>query len=67
MANYTAAELAALRAAMASGALRVKYADKDVTYRSLEEMVQLERTMTADITPPATTAIACTFGSFSKG
>jgi hypothetical protein len=67
MANYTAAELAALRAAMASGALRVKYADKDITYRSLDEMIRLEETMTSDISPPATAATACTYGTFSKG
>lgn len=67
MANYTSAQLAALQAAIASGALTVHYSDRTVTYRSLDDMLKLERIMDADITPPATAATACTYGSFSKG
>jgi hypothetical protein len=64
---YTAAQLTALESAIASGALTVRYADKMVTYRSLDEMLSLQRVMTADITPPATATTACTYGAFSKG
>lgn len=64
---YTAAQLSALQAAIASGALRVSYSDKDVTYRSLAEMLALERAMEAEITPPATARTACTWASFGKG
>jgi hypothetical protein len=38
---FTQAQLDALDEAIASGTLRVKYADKEVTYRSLAEMMQL--------------------------
>ena len=64
---YTAAQLAALQAAIASGVTRVSYQDKDVTYRSLAEMMLLERAMEAEITPPATARTACTLASFGKG
>lgn len=38
---YTQADLDALNAAIAQGALRVKYSDKEVEYRSLPEMLQI--------------------------
>ena len=34
------AEIDRLRAAIGSGALRVRFADRDVTYRSMDEMRQ---------------------------
>lgn len=49
MAKYTSTELAALRAAIASGALSVQYTDRSVTYRSLDDMLKVERIMAADI------------------
>ena len=36
---FTLAQVQALEAAIAEGALRVKYADKEVEYHSLEEML----------------------------
>lgn len=38
MADYTSAQLAALRAALTSGTLTVEYDGKRVTYRSLAEI-----------------------------
>jgi hypothetical protein len=38
MSGYTEAHLAALEAALASGALRVKSGDQDITYRSIAEL-----------------------------
>lgn len=38
---FTSAQLAALEEAIALGALSVRYADRTVTYRNQEEMLQL--------------------------
>lgn len=35
---YSAAQVAALEKAIATGTLQVRYADRSVTYRSLDEM-----------------------------
>lgn len=49
MANYTQAQLDALRAALAQGVTNVSYGDKRVDYRSLDEMRQLISIMERDI------------------
>lgn len=49
MAIYTQTQYAALAAAIATGALVVKYADKEVTYRSLNEMKTLLNDMAIDL------------------
>jgi hypothetical protein len=46
---FTQAQITALEKAIASGALRVKYADRDVQYRSLEEMERLLGKMKAEV------------------
>lgn len=38
---FTTEQLAALEQAISQGALRVRYSDKEVQYRSLSEMLQL--------------------------
>lgn len=38
---YSQTDLDAIEEAIASGALKVKYADKEVTYRSLDEMMKV--------------------------
>lgn len=45
MTSWTAADLTALEKAIAQGALRVRYADKEIEYRSLMEMLQLADVM----------------------
>ena len=45
---YTAEQIAALKAAIALGAKKVKYADKEVDYRSLQEMHNLLAEMLAE-------------------
>lgn len=40
MSAWTSEDLAALERAIAQGALRVKYGDKEVEYRSLSEMMR---------------------------
>lgn len=39
--TFTQDQLSALEAAIADGALKVKYSDKEVEYRSLEEMLKI--------------------------
>lgn len=46
---YTQAQLASLEAAIAEGAVRVKYEDRDVTYRSIEEMEALRLRMKREL------------------
>ena len=49
MATFTAAQVIALKKAIASGATSVSYGDKRVDYRSLEEMREVLAMMEADI------------------
>lgn len=49
MARFTTQQLADLRAAMAEGALRVTGNGRTVEFRSLAEMEQLERKMSAEL------------------
>lgn len=46
---YTSTQYDQLVAAIAQGALIVKYADKEVTYRSLTEMLRLKRDMEVEL------------------
>lgn len=46
---YTQADLDALDKAIKSGALRVRTADRDVTYRSLEEMMKIRNQMLEEL------------------
>ncbi len=43
--NWTEADLKAIDEAIATGALTVKYNDRLVTYRSLNEMLQIRQLM----------------------
>ncbi|MDI3319982.1 phage head-tail joining protein [Pinibacter soli] len=52
--------------AIAQGALTVKYADKEVTYRSLEDMIRIKNLMEADL-GMSSGGIKTTYASFSKG
>ena len=49
MATYTTDQYTALVAAIATGSKFVKYADKEVEYRSLGEMNSLKRDMEIDL------------------
>lgn len=63
---YTEQQLADLDAAIAQGALTVKYADKQVTYRSLDEMLRLRDLMRGELGLIATGG-GIVYSSFSKG
>lgn len=43
--TYTETQLAALEDSIAKGIFKVKYDDKEITYRSLKEMFQLREHM----------------------
>lgn len=46
---YTQSQLDKLEAAIAAGELRVKYEDKEVLYRSLNEMLQIRDLIRKDL------------------
>jgi hypothetical protein len=46
---FTQDDLDVLNASIAQGALKVKYADKEVEYRSLKDMLELRRLMAAEL------------------
>lgn len=63
---FTLEQLAALEAAIAQGAKRVKYADKEVEYPSLKDMLMLRDQMRAEleqVEPSSKTK----FADFNKG
>lgn len=49
MSSYTLDQLNTLQDAIAQGVLEVKYADKTVTYRSLNEMVRTRTMISRDL------------------
>jgi len=69
MPTYTQAQYTALTEAISQGATRVKYADKEVEYRTLDEMLQLQQIMANDLglngANPKTNGRF--YGSFSNG
>lgn len=50
---YTQDQVDRLEAAIAEGAVRVRYADREVTYRNLDEMRQTLGTMKASLAAAA--------------
>ena len=47
--SFTLEPLNSLESAIADGALKVKYSDKEVEYRSLEEMLKIRDIMRNDL------------------
>lgn len=66
VAGFTVAQLEALEAAIAEGALRVKYADREVTYHSLSDMLRLRDQIKAEL-GVATSNRSRRYAQFSKG
>lgn len=64
---FTQTELDTLNAAIAQGALTVKYGDKEVTYQSLDKMLLIRNLMIAEIKGPSVCNTGRKFASFSKG
>lgn len=46
---YTTEQLTALENVIADGVLTVKYGEKQVTYRSLDEMIRIRNLMRSDL------------------
>ena len=62
MNNWTSADLAALDKAIATGALKVRFADnREVVYRSLSDMWSIRREMVAALSGGVDTAPRVTF------
>ena len=64
---FTIEQYQALQAAIAEGALSVRYADKSVTYRSLDEMIRILKLMAAELGLNACNDGGRRYTSFSKG
>jgi hypothetical protein len=64
---WTQAQLDALNKAIAAGSDKVKYADREVTYRSLSDMLKLRAAMMDELNLPGTTRNAFKKFSYSKG
>lgn len=62
---FTLENLAKLRQAMATGATRVRYDDKEIYYQKLSDMLQLEQRMMRDL--GLTNDSGRRFASFSNG
>lgn len=55
MAAYTETDLAAIRATIAKGELRVDFADRSVTYRSMDELLRAEALIAQSVAEQAGT------------
>ena len=64
---YTSDQYTQLTAAIAQGALTVKYADKEVTYRSLNEMLRIKQLMEQDLGINTNANGRRVYAQFSKG
>lgn len=64
---FTADQLQKLEDAIAQGALKVKYADKEVQYMSLAEMMRARDLMRKSLATPASTYPNRTYPTVSKG
>lgn len=63
---WTTEQLAAVEEAIASGATRVKYADREVSYASLDDLLRLRDRMRRAL-GLADASQSRRYGSFSKG
>jgi hypothetical protein len=64
---YTQEQLTTIEAAIAEGALTVKYGDKQVTYRSLDEMLRIRGMMREELGTNANATGGVVYPRFSKG
>lgn len=67
MTTYTIEQYTALKSAIAEGALRVKYQDKEVEYRSLSDMLKIKQMMEAELFPDNTPSTRRTVGVYGSG
>jgi hypothetical protein len=71
MATYTAADLAKIRACIASGVMRTRFADgREVAYQSLDQLLAAEKVIAAQVEVAATATsgiVRRKFGAFRSG
>lgn len=65
--TFTQAELDALNRAIAQGARRVKYQDREVTYNTFEDMMRLRTLMCQELGVSSTPLPARKVMAFNKG
>lgn len=64
---YTIEQITALKEAIAQGALEVQYADKRITYRSLDEMNRILQQMQEELGLARPVSSRISYPSFNKG
>lgn len=64
---WTQTELDALNAAIANGAMTVRYADRSVQYRTISEMLQIRSMMMDELGLPSVVKDQMRKFSYSKG
>ena len=64
---WTSDQLSKIEDAIAQGSLTVKYADKQVTYRSLDEMLRIRDLMRKDLGATSSSRGTIVYPGFSKG
>jgi hypothetical protein len=63
--SWTTTDLASIEKAIASGELRVKFGDREVMYRSIDELLKARDVVKASV-ESTTSTTRCTYASFSK-
>jgi hypothetical protein len=63
---YTEADLSAVRSALLKGERTVQFADRSVTYRSVDELLQVEQSILRELTSLQTRGRQ-TYGVATKG
>lgn len=63
---WSEADIAALEAAIKQGTVRVKFSDREITYRSLSEMMRLRDMMIAEVRGKAAPK-SHTFSDYDRG
>lgn len=64
---WTQTELDNLNKAIANGVTRVKYSDREVSYRSIEEMMKVRAAIMDELQLPGTTRASMRKFAYSKG
>lgn len=65
--QYTLTQLQTITDAIASGAKKVKYGDKEVEYNSVSDMIRVQLLMKNCLFPEQNTNNGRKYASFSKG
>lgn len=66
--GYTSDDLAALKAALVTGATKVQIGDREISYRTKSELLDLIRIVQAELSAPSTSSSPNLIkATFSKG